>query len=56
VRKAATGALVRSVDPQELMRALGCAIALLLDEAVEHQELVNKVRPHLQQPTEAMIR
>ena len=40
-------ALVRSLDRDELLRALGCAIACLLREADEVQELADKVEPHL---------
>ena len=40
-------ALVRSLDRDELLRALGCAIGGLLREADEVQELADKVEPHL---------
>lgn len=40
-------ALVRSLDRDELLRALGCAIAGLLREASEVQELADEVEPQL---------
>ena len=51
VRRAAAGALARSVDRDELLRALGNAIELLLAEADDVRELAKKVQPQLQQLT-----
>jgi hypothetical protein len=55
VRRGATDALVRSLDPDELLRALGCAIDLLLGEAEEVPELARKVQPQLRQLTAARL-
>jgi hypothetical protein len=49
VRDSFMGALVTSLDRDELLRALGCAIEGLLREADEVQELAAKVRPQLRQ-------
>ena len=43
----ARDALVRSLDRMELMRALGCAIALLLREANETSEFPSQLEPCL---------
>lgn len=51
VRRAAAGALIRSPDRDELLRALGAAIELLLEEAGEVQELAGRVQPQLRQLT-----
>jgi hypothetical protein len=45
------GALVRSLERDELLRALGCAIEGLLGEANEVQELAAKVEAQLRQLT-----
>jgi hypothetical protein len=42
-------ALVTSLAPDELLRALGCAIERLLGEAEEVQDLAAKVEPQLRQ-------
>ena len=47
MRTSFTGALVTSLDRAELLRALECAIASLLQEAHEVQELAKKVEPQL---------
>lgn len=47
VRAGFTGALVTSLDRAELLRTLECAIAGLLQEAHEVQELAKKVEPQL---------
>ncbi len=46
-------ALVTSLDRDELLRALGCAIAGLLGEAEEVQVMATKVEPQLRQLTVA---
>ena len=51
VRHGATDALVRSLDRNELLRALRCAIELLLSETGEVQGLARKVQPQLEQLT-----
>ena len=53
VRDAFRDALVRSLDRDELLRALGCAIAGLLREADEVHELAVKVEPDLRKLTAA---
>lgn len=45
--ESARDALVRSLDRTELMRALGCAIALLLREAKESAEFPTQLEPRL---------
>ncbi|MFN8467230.1 MAG: hypothetical protein U0X20_16860 [Caldilineaceae bacterium] len=52
VRSAFVGALVTSLERAELLRALGAAIAGLLAEAEEVQELAAKVAPELHKLTE----
>ena len=47
------GALVKSLEQDELLRALGCAIEGLLCLAVEVRELDAKVEPQLRQLTVA---
>jgi hypothetical protein len=47
VRDDAMDALIRSVDRDELLRALSCAIRLLLGEAEEVHELALNVEPQL---------
>ena len=51
VRRVFTGALVASLEPDELLRALGCAIDGLLLEASEVQEVAGKVEPQLRELT-----
>ncbi len=51
VREAFRPALVRSLEREELLRALGCAIEGLLGEAEEVQELRAKVEAQLRQLT-----
>jgi hypothetical protein len=51
VRDAFKDALVRSLERDELLRALGCAITGLLRETDEVQGLAAKVEPQLQQLT-----
>lgn len=46
-------ALVTSLEREELLRALGCAIDGLLQEADEIRELANKVEPQLHELTMA---
>ena len=53
VRDAFKDALARSLDRDELLRALGCAIAGLLREADEVQEMAAKVEPDLRKLTAA---
>jgi hypothetical protein len=53
VRDLFRGALVASMERQELLRALGSAIEGLLHEADEVQELAAKVEPQLRQLTAA---
>jgi hypothetical protein len=53
VREAALGALPRSLDRDELRRALSCAMDLLLGETEEVKEMAQRVRPQLQQLAEA---
>lgn len=55
VRDNATGALIGSVDRDELLRALGCAIQLLLGEVEEVRELAMKVQPQLRALTAARL-
>jgi hypothetical protein len=47
VRAIFVGALVTSLEPEELLRALGCAIEGLLHEVDQVQELAQKVEPQL---------
>jgi hypothetical protein len=49
VREAFKGALVRSLERGELLRALGCAIEGLLQEADEAREMARKVEPQLRE-------
>jgi hypothetical protein len=49
VRDHALRALVGSLDRDELSRALGCAIQMLLGEAEEVRELAVKVQPQLEE-------
>jgi hypothetical protein len=51
VRDAFTGALVTSLDRDELLRALGSAIEALLCEVDEVQDLAAKVEPQLRELT-----
>lgn len=56
VRDAFEGALARSLDPDELLRALGVAIAGLLHEAAQAaqlREIATNVEPHLRELTQA---
>lgn len=55
VRHAATDALTRSLDRNELLRALTCAVGLLAEETGEVQELARKVVPQLRQLTQATL-
>jgi hypothetical protein len=41
--------LVRSLDPEELLRALRSAVGALQREAVDAQDLVDRVEPHLRE-------
>ncbi len=50
------GALVTSLERDELLRALGCAIDGLLCEADEVQELAANVEPQLRMLTTAWDR
>jgi hypothetical protein len=56
VRNAFTSALVASLERDELLRALGCAIEALLREADEVHELAAKVEPQLRTLTGAWER
>jgi hypothetical protein len=47
VRDALAGALVRSLDSAELLRALGVAISVLMRESSQVSELAEKVEPQL---------
>ncbi len=49
VREAFLGALVRSLDREELLRALATAIAGLLNEAHEVRELATRAEPRLRE-------
>jgi hypothetical protein len=49
VRRVAAGGLIRSLDRAELLRALGCAIDLLLNESGDVRDLALKVQPHLRE-------
>jgi hypothetical protein len=49
VRAAFEDTMVRSLEPDELQRALGCAIAALLREAGDVPVLAAKVAPHLRE-------
>lgn len=51
VRDSFLGGLVTSLERDELLRALGCAIEGLLREVAEVQELAAKVEPQLRQLT-----
>ncbi len=53
VRDAFREALVRSLDRDELLRALGSAIAGLMNEAEDVRELATKVEPQLRELTVA---
>jgi len=55
VRHAAADALTRSVDRNELLRALRCAIDLLLEETAEVQEFAGKAAPQLRELTQATL-
>jgi hypothetical protein len=55
VRHASADALTRSLDRNELLRALRCAIDLLLEETGEVQELARKVAPQLRHLTRAAL-
>jgi hypothetical protein len=55
VRHAAADALTRSLDRNELLRALSCAVDLLLEETEDVQELARKVVPQLRQLTQATL-
>jgi hypothetical protein len=56
VRNAFTSALATSLERDELLRALGCAIEALLREADEVHELAAKVEPQLRTLTGAWER
>jgi hypothetical protein len=49
VRDRLKGALVTSLEREELLRALGCAVEGLLREGNEVSELAAKVEPHLRE-------
>jgi hypothetical protein len=51
VHEAFAGALVRSLEREELLRALRVAIAGLLSEAAEVREMATKVEPQLRELT-----
>jgi hypothetical protein len=51
VRHGAADALIRDVDRGELLRALRCAIELLLEEGEEVQDLARNVQTELRQLT-----
>jgi hypothetical protein len=51
VRAALAGAMVRSIERSELLRALGSAVEGLLGEAGEVQELAARIEPQLRQLT-----
>ncbi len=53
VRDKATGALARSPGRNELLRALTCAIELLVQETGEIHEVADRVAPQLRQLTHA---
>jgi hypothetical protein len=55
VRRLAATALIRSLERDELLRALGAAIELLLGETEEVQELARRVQPQLRRLTEATL-
>jgi hypothetical protein len=55
VRHAAADALIRSLDRNELLRALQCAVDLLSEETSEVQELAGKVAPQLRELTKATL-
>ena len=52
-KAACTDALVRSLDREELLRALGCAIAAMLDESHEVREMAARVEDPLRGLTSA---
>ena len=54
-RRAAADALVRSVDRDELLRALTCSIDLLLCETEEVPEIARKVESDLRRLTESAL-
>ena len=51
VREASVDAMVRSMDPAELRRALGAAVALLLQESAEVRDVADEVEPLLRELT-----
>ena len=53
LRQAFLPALVKTLEREELLRALGCAIERLLGEAQEVRELAASVEPQLRQLTQA---
>jgi hypothetical protein len=55
LRHSAEDALVRSLEPPELLRAFRCAIDLLLGETEEAQDLATKVEPKLRQLTATIL-
>ena len=55
VRRGAADALIRAVDRGELLRALECAIELLLEEGQEVQDFARSVQPELRKLTAAML-
>jgi hypothetical protein len=55
VRRRAAEALARSMEPDELLRALGCAIDLLCEEAGEVRDLAAQVEPQLRQLTQSRL-
>ena len=55
VRRGAADALIRAVDRGELLRALRCAIELLLEQGEEAQDLARNVQPELRQLTAAAL-
>ena len=55
VKHAASEALIRFVDRNELLRTLSRAVDLLLEETGEVQELARKVAPQVRQLTQATL-
>jgi hypothetical protein len=55
VRHAGADALARSLDRNELLRALQCAVDLLLEETAEVQALAGKAAPQLRELTKATL-
>ena len=53
VRQPAESALPRGIEPAELLRALGCAVDLLLRESEEVEPLAKRAAPELRQLTRA---